>query len=128
MNLNRKLNNTDNTIPPTDTITTLLFSQPNLQYYKKRNSYGRFEKIRDELRISDFFISRLLKSNIKVNGCQSNALAIAASCFHTPLRLKTDVQLFIKIVHSSKYDFYRQHSCTNHNIRRPSQLPRKSSF
>ncbi|KAL2750244.1 LOW QUALITY PROTEIN: hypothetical protein V1477_001531 [Vespula maculifrons] len=63
-------------------LEPLLFSQSMLYY--KRNSYGRFEKIRDELRISDFFVLRLLKSNIKVNGCYSNALAVATSCFHTP--------------------------------------------
>ncbi|KAL2719696.1 hypothetical protein V1477_021190 [Vespula maculifrons] len=69
-----------------------MYSQSYNEHSMRPHKAMEFEKIRDELRISDFFISRLLKSNIKVNGCHSNALAIATSCFHTPL-INSDVML-----------------------------------
>ncbi|KAL2719975.1 hypothetical protein V1477_021122 [Vespula maculifrons] len=47
--------------------------------------YVTVEAIRymTQLVISDLFIPRLLTSNDKVDGCYSNALAMAACSFHT---------------------------------------------
>ncbi|KAL2719933.1 hypothetical protein V1477_021080 [Vespula maculifrons] len=55
------------------------------------------DKIRDELLVSYLFVPRFLKSNIKINDCYNNALAMTSRCLHTPdnYEVSTDVECLV---------------------------------